>query len=259
MVHENLVVERAGHVAVLRIDREDKLGALSTRLVNALGQQLAAIRQNPAIRAVVLTGTGRGFIAGADLDEYFGASPESFEEYQRNSRRVFDDLERMPQPVIAAVNGYAFGGGFEVALCCDFILAAEKAKFGLPEIKLGLLPGGGGTQRLSRKVSVPWAKDIIMTGRTVTAGEAQSVGLVRSIHSAEELVPAAMEFAQLLAAQAPRAVREAKRLLNEGSSSELSAALTLEQEALSRLYSTADGQEGIRAFREKRAPKFTGH
>ncbi len=257
-VHENLIFDQIGHVAILRIDRESKLGALSSGLVKALGEQCSAIRQNPAIRSVVLTGTGRGFIAGADLEEYFQSTPEFFAEYQRNSRRVFDDLERLPQPVVAAVNGYAFGGGFEIALCCDFIVASTDAKFGLPEIKLGLLPGGGGTQRLSRSVGLRWAKEVIMTGRTVTAGEAHSVGLVQSTHQGPELLPAAIGLAQKLAGQAPQALREAKRLLNDGFTNELGAALTLEQEALSRLYQSADGQEGILAFHEKRPPTFGG-
>lgn len=257
-VHPHLVVRDIDRVRILRIDREEKLGALSTELVAALGEQIVRVRQNSDIRAVVLTGTGRGFIAGADVGEYFETSAETFAEYQRRSRQVFDDLERLPQPTVAAVNGYAFGGGFEVALCCDFIFASEQARFALPEVKLGLVPGGGGTQRLRRAVGARLAKEIIMTGRTVRPDEALRRGIATEVVDAGTLLDAATAFAGTLSVCAPLAVQETKRLVDDGGVQDISAALTSEQLALSRLFRSADGQEGVRAFIEKRDPVFRG-
>ncbi|WP_135458793.1 enoyl-CoA hydratase/isomerase family protein [Mycobacterium sp. DL99] len=245
-------------VRVLRIDRVEKLGALSGDLVAALGAQIALIRSTRAIRAVILTGTGRGFIAGADVSEYFRATAEEFGEYQLTSRRVFESLEALPQPTVAAVNGYAFGGGFELALCCDFIIASEHARFALPEVKLGLIPGGGGTQRLAQSAGVRFTKEIVMTGRTIRPDEALRRNLLIEVTEAEQLLPRALEFATGLAASAPLAVREAKRVIDDGVVGDRRAALTAEQSALGRLFDSADGREGIDAFVHKRQAHFTG-
>lgn len=257
-VHENLVETREGGVATLRVDREEALGALSKSMVTALGDYLRDLRGCRDVRVLVLTGTGRGFIAGADIGGYHGATQAEFDAYQRMSRAVFEELEQLPQPTIAAVNGYALGGGFEVALCCDLIIASEAARFGLPEVKLGLLPGGGGTQRLSRAIGIRATKELVMTGRIMRAAEADRHRLLHKVTPADELVPAAMELAGRLAAAAPLAVREAKRLIDDGVQQALGAALTTEQAVLSRLYATADAAEGIEAFVAKREPRFTG-
>jgi enoyl-CoA hydratase len=254
--HPNLVIEQVGYVRIVRIDREDKLGALSSDLIAGLEEEVRRIRQDRQVRAVVLTGTGRGFVAGADVSEYHQTSLEAFEEYQRISRRLFDDIERLPQPVIAAVNGYALGGGFELALCCDFMFASEQARFGLPEIKLGLLPGGGGTQRLARAAGAAWTKELVMTARAVRPDEALSRGLLTAVVPPEELRERALTFAQLLAGAAPLAVQEAKRLIDDGLQQEFAAALTNEQRVLARLFASPDGREGISAFIEKREPAF---
>ena len=257
-VHANLVREQLGFVRILRIDREDKLGALSSELLAALQDELTAVRQDRGTRVLILTGTGRGFIAGADIGEYAGASAEAFDEYQLRSRRLFEDLERLPQPTIAAVNGYALGGGFELVLCCDFLIASDRARFALPEVKLGLLPGGGGTQRLPRRAGTSWTKELVLTGRTVTAEEANTRGIVTSVVDHERLREEALAFADRLANNAPAAVREAKRLIDDGVQQDLSAGLRAEQRVLSRLFASPDGQEGIRAFVEKREPVFRG-
>jgi enoyl-CoA hydratase len=254
--HPNLRTEQLGAIRVLRIDREDKLGALSSDLIAALSDEIRDIRQSRKTRVVILTGTGRGFVAGADVTEYHQTSREAFEEYQRASRRLFDDMERLPQPVIAAVNGFALGGGFELALCCDFILASENARFGLPEIKLGLLPGGGGTQRLSRSAGASWTKELVMTGRTVRPDEALARGILTAVVDHESLRERALSLAKTLADGAPVAVQEAKRLIDDGLQQELAAALNYEQRVLSRLFSSQDGREGIRAFIDKRPPVF---
>ncbi|WP_209326236.1 enoyl-CoA hydratase/isomerase family protein [Brevibacterium renqingii] len=255
-VHPNLKVRDIGHVRILQIDREDKLGAFSSSLVSAIGREISRIRQTTSIRVVILTGTGRGFVAGADIEEYATASIEEFAEYQRRSRAVFDDLARLPQVTIAAVNGYAFGGGFEIALCCDFIFAAHTAKFGLPEIKLGLIPGGGGPQRLVREVGARWTKELVMTGRTVTANEANARGIVTQVVEREELDAVVIEFASTLAARPRDALREAKHVIDSGRSQDLETALTADQLALARLFGSEDGIEGIRAFVEKRSAEF---
>jgi enoyl-CoA hydratase len=257
-LHDHLVEERLDGVALLRIDREEALGALSRGLVVALGEHLEELREDATVRVVVLTGTGRGFIAGADIREYDGVPPAAFDAYQRLSRRVFASLESLPQLTIAAVNGYALGGGFEVALCCDLILAAERARFGLPEVKLGLLPGGGGTQRLARQAGVRFAKEAVVTGRTFTAAELLARGLVTQVHPGEELVDKALELARAVAGNAPLAVAAAKRLVDDGVQVPLEVGWTLEQQVLSRLYRTQDATDGIAAFLEKREPRFTG-
>ncbi|MBF8191052.1 enoyl-CoA hydratase/isomerase family protein [Nonomuraea sp. K274] len=255
-VHRHLVETREGAVAVLRVDREEALGALSKSMVGALGEYLRELRGRTDVRVLVLTGTGRGFIAGADIGEYHNVDLAAFDAYQRLSRSVFEELEQLPQPVIAAVNGYALGGGFEVALCCDLIIASERARFGLPEVKLGLLPGGGGTQRLSRAIGTRATKELVMTGRTMKAEEADRLRLLCRVVPADDLLPTALELAQELAARAPLAVREAKRLIDDGIQQSLGAALTTEQSVLSRLFGTADAAEGIDAFIAKREPRF---
>lgn len=256
--HEHLVEERDGAVAVLRIDREKALGALSRGMVEALAGYLETLAADDSVRVLVLTGTGRGFIAGADIKEYDGVTQTAFDAYQRLGRRAYAALASLPQPTIAAVNGYAFGGGFEVALCCDVILASTAARFSLPEVKLGLVPGGSGTQRLARAVGVRAAKELVMTGRAMRPDEAERRGLVSQVVEPDELLPQALDLARTLAARAPLAVRAAKRLVDEGVEASLSTGWTLEQQVLSSLYATADAREGIQAFLDKREPTFTG-
>jgi enoyl-CoA hydratase len=253
-VHEHLVEDRRDAVAVLRVDREERLGALSRGMVEALLGYAGEIAADPDVRVLVLTGTGRGFVAGADIGEYHEAAQVDFDAYQRLSRRAFGALSTLPQPVIAAVNGYALGGGFEIALCCDFIVASTAARFGLPEISLGLLPGGGGTQRLARAVGVRVAKELVMTGRRLKPDEAKALGVVAGIVEPGELMTSAIELAETLAGQAPLALREAKRLIDDGVEASLAAGWTLEQRVLSSLYATEDAREGIAAFVEKREP-----
>ncbi|MFI7066716.1 enoyl-CoA hydratase/isomerase family protein [Kribbella sp. NPDC050124] len=257
-LHDHLVAERDGAVAVLRIDREEALGALSRSLVEKLGEQFDRLHKDPAVRVVVLTGTGRGFVAGADIGEYDRVTPEAFDNYQRLSRRTFSALERLPQFTIAAVNGYALGGGLELALCCDLIVASERAKFGLPEVKLGLIPGGGGTQRLARAAGIRFTKEAVATGRFYRPEELRRRGVISSVCPPDDLMPTVTELAQTIATNAPLAVRAAKRVIDLSADVPLEAGLSLEQQALSDLYRTHDGSEGIAAFIEKREPKFIG-
>ena len=258
-IHPHLVEDRRDVVAVLRIEREDALGALSRTMLESLASYLDELVNDNAVRVLVITGTGRGFIAGADIGEYDGVTFEEFVAYQRLGRSVFDRIARLPQPVIAAVNGYALGGGFELALCCDFRFASQRAKFGLPEIKLGLLPGGSGTQRLPRLIGSSRAAELIMTGRSITAEEASRIGVLASEPLPEqELMVRALELATTIADAAPLAARAAKVLIRDGLDLPLDTAWTLEQSTLAELAMSADGQEGVRAFMEKRPPNFGG-
>jgi enoyl-CoA hydratase len=256
--HPNLVEDRRDQVAILRVDREDRLGALSREMVKALRRYAEGLADDPDVRVLILTGTGRGFIAGADINEYEGVDQATFDAYQRLSRQTFDAIEKLPMPTIAAVNGYAFGGGFELALCCDLIVASTSARFALPEVSLGLLPGGGGTQRLTRAIGKRAAKEMIMMGRRISPEEAQSFGLIARLVEPVGLMGSALELADELVSKAPLAVREAKRLIDDGVEAPLPAALTLEQRVLSALFATEDAREGIRSFIEKRSPRFVG-
>lgn len=258
-IDEHLVVRRDGAVVTVTVNREDALGALSRSMLVALDAFLPELAADDDVRAVVLTGTGRGFVAGADIGEYDGVDQRRFDDYQRLGRRVFDAVEALPQYTVAAVNGYALGGGFELALCCDAILATERAKFGLPEVKLGLLPGGGGSQRLARALGVRFTLRLIATGAMVPAGELHRRGLVDEVYAdADALRAGAGELAGTVAAGAPLAVRAAKRLVREGSAMPLPNALEFEQSVLSSLFATEDGREGVAAFVEKRDPEFRG-
>ena len=258
-LHPNLVLDRHGPIEVLRIDREEALGALNFGLQEAIGTYVASLAdRRDEVRILLLTGTGRGFVAGADIAGYHGCGQTVFDNFQRRSRQTFDAIANLPQVVIGAVNGYALGGGLELALCCDFVFVNEKTKLGLPEIKLGLLPGGGGTQRLPRLVGPMRAKEILMTGRMIPADEAVRLGIALEACAPDALMLRAMEFAQGLAAMAPVALLEAKRVVDDGLDAALSAGLTMEQRVLGALFATEDGKEGIAAFMEKRDPVFRG-
>ncbi len=258
-LHPHLALERHGAIEVLRIDREKALGALNFEIMERFGAYVDELAGRAGeVRVLIITGTGRGFVAGADIAGYADVGQKTFDDFQRRSRRTFDALAALPQISICAVNGYALGGGLELALCCDLILVSEKAKLGLPEIKLGLLPGGGGTQRLPRLIGPMRAKELLMTGRMMTADEAVDYGAALESCAPDALMPRAMELAETLAAQAPLALAEAKRVVDDGLDTALSAGLTLEQRVLGALFATEDGKEGIAAFMEKRDPKFKG-
>ncbi|HET7718082.1 MAG TPA: enoyl-CoA hydratase/isomerase family protein [Bauldia sp.] len=243
----------------LVFNRPEKLNALSTPLVRALEAELDAIARDKTVRVVILTGSGdRAFVAGADIGEYQGNRTRQFADYQFESRRVFDKLEALPQPTIAAVRGYALGGGFELALCCDIVVCATSARLGLPEGLLGLSPGGGGTQRLTRAVGKHAASDIMLAARRITGERAFQLGIAAAVVPDEELMAAALERARAVLKVAPLAAAEMKRLIRQGADAALPVAQGFEQEVLLRLYGTRDGQEGIDAFLAKRDPNFKG-
>lgn len=248
-----------GEVAVLTFNRPQKLNALNTAMLDQFMEELDAIERQDEVRVVILTGAGdKAFVAGADIEEYADGDEAAFEAFQRHGRVVNDRLASFPKPVLAAVHGYALGGGFEIALCCDIIVASEKARFGLPEGLLGLSPGGGGTQRLLRTVGPYVASEVLLGARRLTAERARELGLVARVVPPEELTSAALEYANWIQGVAPIAAREMKALLRGGMDASLPVALSLEQEVLLRLFRSRDGQEGIRAFVDKRPPRFLG-
>ena len=243
----------------LTFNRPDKLNALSTEMIRMLDSALESIAGDPGVRVLVLTGAGqRSFVAGADISEYRGGRDEAFATYQFESRRVFDRLEALGKPTIAAIRGYALGGGLEIALCCDLLICAESARLGLPEGRLGLSPGGGGTQRLTRAVGRHVSSDIMLAGWRITGQRAHQLGLACEVCAEEALEDAVLTRARAMLKLAPLAQAEMKRLIRQGLDAPLPVAQSLEQEVLLRLYRSADGQEGIEAFLDKRDPVFRG-
>ena len=249
----------AEDVQQLTFNRPDKLNALSTPLMAEFDAALDAAASDRQVRVVVLRGAGgRAFVAGADIAEYQGDKRAEFAAYQMNSRRVFDKLERLPKPVICAIDGFALGGGFEIALCCDILIVSENAQLGLPEGRLGLSPGGGGTQRLVRAVGKYAASDLMLAGWRMSGERAYALGLAAEVVPSDGMDDAVLKRARACLNLAPLAQAEMKRLMREGFDAPLEAAKSYEQEVLFRLYSTGDGQEGIDAFLEKRDPVFRG-
>lgn len=244
-------------VRQLLFNRPDKLNALSTPLMAEFDAALDAAAADRLVRVVVLRGAGgKAFVAGADIAEYQGDKRAEFIAYQMNSRRVFDKLERLPKPTICAIDGFALGGGLEIALCCDILLCATDAQLGLPEGRLGLSPGGGGTQRLVRAVGKYAASDLMLAGWRMSGTRAYELGIAAEV--TDDLDTAVLTRARGCLKIAPLAQAEMKRLLREGADAPVESAKSYEQEVLFRLYSTDDGQEGIDAFLEKRSPEFKG-
>jgi enoyl-CoA hydratase len=254
-----LLARRRGSALVLTFNRPGKLNAISSPMLRELDRRLGEAEADPEVRSLVLTGAGeRAFVAGADIAEYAGADHEAFVRYQAESRRLFSWLDEFGKPVIGAVNGYALGGGFEIALCCDLLVASTAARFGLPEGLLGLSPGGGGTQRLTRAAGPFVAADVLLAGRRLTAEDAYRLGLVAEVVEPGRLLGAALDKAGQVARVAPLAARAMLSLVRTAMEAPLADGLGREQDALAGLHRTADAAEGIRAFMEKRQPRFTG-
>ncbi|MCY1053638.1 enoyl-CoA hydratase-related protein [Nannocystis sp. SCPEA4] len=256
-----LVTDDAG-VLVVTINRPKALNALNQAVIAGLQHVLdeaAEAARAGRVRALVLTGAGeKAFVAGADIAAMADMSVGTAREFARSGHAVGDALASLPIPTIAAVNGFALGGGCELALACDFIYAAENAKFGQPEVKLGVIPGFGGTQRLARRVGLARAIELCLTGDTIDATEATRIGLANRVLPAAELLPATIATARKIAEMGPVAVAEAKRVLYAGAGLPLSQANALEVEAFAGLFDTADQKEGMAAFLGKRKPEFKG-
>jgi enoyl-CoA hydratase len=250
-------VDREDAVALVTVDRPDALNALDVATLTMLRDELSAIAADGDVRVVVLTGAGdRAFIAGADIKYMSGLGVEDAIAWGALGHEVGRLLETMAKPTIAAVNGFALGGGCELALACDIRYASSNAKLGQPEVNLGIIPGWGGTQRLARVCGLGVAKELIFTGRTVDADEALRIGLVNGVH--DPVLDRARETAQLLATKSPIALRVMKRLANRALGGDHGANLKAESESFGELFSSDDAKEGLAAFVEKREPRFTG-
>lgn len=259
MSWENVLLEFDGPVARLTVNRPKVLNALNRATLEDLKAALWTAWNQPGCAAVVLTGAGeKAFVAGADIAEMSGLSPSGATAFAELGHTVCGLMERMPRVVIAAVNGFALGGGTELALACDVILASTNAVFGQPEVKLGIIPGFGGTARLPRAIGKRAAMEWILAGGTWPAAEAHRVGLVNRVVEPGELLAEADRLARAVAARGPLAVQAAKRLVHDGLSLPLDAALRTEAVVFANLFDTADQKEGMKAFVEKRAPGFKG-
>ena len=246
-------------VGILTLNRPDKLNALSTELVSQFQATLDAVETDPGIRVLILRGAGdKAFAAGADIAGYRGRNEKAFMDFQFAGRRLNDRIEAFPKPTIAAVNGYALGGGFEIVLCCDVIVVSTSARLGLPEGLLGLSPGGGGTQRLIRSLGRHVAADVLLTANRLKGERVYQLGLAAALCEPEALIETALEKARYMLKLAPLSLTEMKRLIRLGADAALPTALAFEQEVLFRLYCSDDGQEGIEAFLDKRDPQFRG-
>ena len=246
------------NVATMTIDRQEKLNALDPQVVEEIGQALLDLEAEGP-RAIVVTGAGeRAFIAGADIGAMSVMSPLEAKRFSEIGHAAMALLDRSPIPTIAAVNGFALGGGCEVALACDIRVAAENATFGFPEVGLGILPGMGGTQRLPRLIGPALAKELIFTGRRISAEEARDIGLVNRVVAEGEALDAARELAAGISANGPLAVRHAKAAANRSLDVDLISGLEYEADQFALLFATEDAREGMTAFSEKRKPEFEG-
>lgn len=255
MAHEMIIVETHGPVGLIRLNRPTALNALCDQLMEELGTQLLAFDADPAIGAIVLTGSERAFAAGADIKEMRDRSyPDVYRDDFIGKR--WETVLRVQKPVIAAVAGFALGGGCELAMMCDIILAADTAKFGQPEINLGVIPGAGGTQRLTRAVGKSKAMEMVLTARMMDAAEAERANLVSRVVPAAELVAEAIKVGEKLASLSPVSVAMAKEAVNRAFESTLSEGVRFERRLFLSLFGTPDQKEGMAAFAEKRKPQF---
>ena len=260
MTFENLLVERDGAVAILTINRPKVLNALNTQTLDELQRAVLEMTRDEAVRAVILTGAGeKSFVAGADISEFAAQTPTGGREHAIRGQHVLDLIEQMGKPVIAAINGYALGGGCELAMACTIRIAADTAKLGQPEINLGIIPGYAGTQRLARIVGKGRALELLLTGDHITAPEALRLGLVNRVVAAAELMTEAKTLAATLAAKAPVAIRYILEAVHKGLEMPLPQAQIFEATLFGLVSSTGDMREGTAAFLEKRTPAFKGH
>ena len=258
MEYQKLIVERQDGIGVIRINHPDALNALNTLVLSELGKAFDAFAADKSVEVVVLTGEGRAFVAGADIAEMSAMTAQEGKAFGRLGADVFRKIEMMPQPVIAAVNGFALGGGCELAMACDIRIASSKAKFGQPEVGLGITPGFSGTQRLPRLVGLGKAKELIYTAAVIPADEACRIGLVNRVVEPGALMDEALALAAAIASKARLAVRYAKEAINRGIETDIETGIDMETSLFGLCFATHDQKEGMAAFLQKRKPDFTG-
>ncbi len=254
MAYENIVFEKEAHVAVITFNRPEAMNALNNQTRAEFAAAIAEVAADDEIKVLILTGSGKAFVAGSDIKEFNKTTPFA----AHNIKRLGEMVEKLEKPVIAAVNGFCLGGGCEIAMGCDIIIASEKAKFGQTEINIGIIPGGGGTQRLQRLIGACRAKELIFTGDIIRAEEADRIGLVNRVVPMDDLMPTAKELAKKIATKSAAALKLAKQAVNYGMQSTLESGLKYEYEMYALALTLEDKAEGVNAFLEKRAPKFVG-
>lgn len=260
MTYETLKLDIGENsIATLTMNRPDQLNALNAQVIDDLIDAVAELSERDDVRVLVVTGEGRSFVAGADIKQMNGFDDNEATEFAQKGHAAMDALSNLPYPVLAAVNGYALGGGLELALACDLIYASDKARLGLPEVGLGIIPGFGGTQRLGRTIGWHHARELVFSGRHVKADEALQMGLVCAVFPADEFIDSVFEVAEKIAANGPIAVRAAKHVMREGAQMDLEEANALERDAFVELFSSEDREEGMQAFLEKREADFQGN
>lgn len=254
MAYENIIFEKEESIAVITFNRPEAMNALNNQTRAEFRQAIDEVAADDSIKVLILTGSGKSFVAGSDIKEFNSTTPYA----AHNIVRLGEMVEKLEKPVIAAVNGFCLGGGCEIAMGCDIIIASEKAKFGQTEINIGIIPGGGGTQRLQRLIGVCRAKELIFTGDIIRADEADRIGLVNRVVPMDELMDAAREVAAKIATKSSAALKLAKTAINRGMQTNLESGLKYEYELYSLSLSLEDKAEGVAAFLEKRKPKFVG-
>ena len=259
MAYENLLLEKEGALAILYVNRPKALNALNKDTLLEMKDAITAIKDDPEIDVLIVTGAGdKSFVAGADIAFMKSLTAVEAREFGALGQEVFRMIEAMEKPSIAAVNGFALGGGCELAMCCDFRIASSKAKFGQPEVGLGITPGFGGTQRLPRLVGSGMARQMLYTADVINASEALRIGLVNNVVAPEELMDVVKGIAGRIISKGKLAVRFSKVAANEGLQTDIDRAMTIEADLFGLCFSTEDQKEGMGAFIEKRSPKFTG-
>lgn len=252
----NLLFKKEGNIGILSINRPDALNALNMVVLEELNQAIDMVNNDEDVHVLILTGEGRAFVAGADIAEMKNMNPMEARAFAEKGISVFRKIELMEKPVIAAINGFALGGGCELSMCCDIRIASEKAKFGQPEVGLGITPGFAGTQRLSRLVGVGRAKELIFTCDIIGAEEAYRIGLVNKVVAPEELINTAIEMANKIISKGQIAVRYSKTAINRGIETDLDTGMAIEKDLFGLCFSTEDQKEGMGAFLEKRTPNY---
>ena len=256
MTWKHLIFNKKDNVAILSINSPETLNALSSTILNELNDAIDEIIRDEEIYVLIITGEGRSFVAGADISEMHGLDADSARSFSEKGNQLFRKIELMEKPVIAAVNGFALGGGCELAISCDIRIASEKAKFGQPEVGLGITPGFGGTQRLSRLVGISKAKELIFSCEVINGLEAEKIGLVNRIVPPEELMCATLALANKIVSNGQIAIRYAKSAINKGIDTDLDTGISIEKSLFGLCFATTDQKEGMSAFIEKRQPNF---
>lgn len=256
-MYQTIRYEKQDQIAIVTIDRPEALNALNGTVITELELVVAALENDRDVRCMILTGEGRSFVAGADIGEQYPLNLDGGRRWGQRGSALFRRIEKLEFPTIAAVNGFALGGGCELAMSCDIILASEKAEFGQPEVGLGITPGFSGTQRLPRRVGVAKAKELIFSGKMIKADEAERIGLVNAVYAPEALLGGAMEMARSFVKNAPIAVKYAKACIDRGMQTDIDSGIACENELFAMCFATADQKEGMGAFLEKRSAQFT--